>query len=222
MDNKLNEEEIDLIDLFMIVWKWKWLTICVVFTSVIVSILFIYNKNSSLRNIFTSSAQIQVGELYNIVIEDYESISKNIKNNKYLEINNNNNNIHGPLVIDLKYHSPISAQDSFDKMNMVISKIISRHDKLLNSGINNSKKYKCSLDDACSIALLSLSSYTFPTRVLEEPQKPKKNDSMQRSEIIKYIVISIFAGGFFGVFLSFMIEFSKSFLPELKKRMEES
>jgi len=235
-ENKYSDDEIDLIDLFITIWKWKWLVIAVIVVSTITA--FLYSQRSvqtasSLSGEYNVSVTVKVGKLYNVVLEQYSDIYERFndsevqveystfyKNNKIkkdiLFSHYNSEHLFYPLYITLSM-SGDKKDEIYAELEHKIDSLLKHHNNLLNRGIKKSEKHLNNISDYTTLAMISLESYTYPTRVIGGPSLDE-NVALKERKGVVIIAVAFFASTFFAIFLVFFIEFLRKFAAELKTR----
>jgi len=201
------DDEIDLIELFKKIWKWKLFVIGLTLIVTIATFFYIKSKPET----YTVSADIVIGRIADFSIENESSIKNYMKklssiDGNQLELDRIKFDFNSGANILTLSSKTVNALDSFKIINGIVNIILKRHEDLYDDAIIKIKK---SLVSARNINVITpkyvLRSYNFKSYLLKKAKIPEQADS--KKLLLKTVVAfmaSLFAGIFFVLFLDFL------------------
>ncbi len=209
------EDEIDLIEIFKKIWKWKWFVI--LFTAAVTLLTFLYV--STRPDTYTSEAVIKIGKIANVYLEGASQVELYISSNArgiYYECMQNieiNQKRKVPLEKERKKKLPVlylsgtsdSPELAYNCANEALDMLIKRHNELFKKGIEEMRN---NIDFTKSKEIITpqhiLESYNYPTRIIEKPFLPEKPDS---KKIVLKTIVAFLSSMMMSVFLIFFIDY---------------
>lgn len=205
--NKYVEDEIDIIDLFRKIWKWKYITLSIIIITVSSVILYTIFK----PDIYTVSAEVRLGKIANTLVEQTIDTQNYLNNSAFLkeddkeeclsimEISFKNN-----LIIQVSSDSPEIAFSCAEK---AVSNLIERHKNIYDNALHQiNENISLSKSKAVIDPVFFLETYTFPTYAISKPEYPIAPDKKTK-RLKLMITVAFIASLFTGIFLSFLIEY---------------